>query len=164
VGCYSSSPLKQNLVPRFLSVAVRGAKTKLELGLNGGSSNSQVILWVASKTCFCRRCRSSSFPKVDGSRVDVAESILSKPHRDICMVSGVRLSGMPEMILRELEGFQLAIEVLKSWGFSGSFCWLGVVASFVYPDGIFKSLCRALKMEVGVDPSVLSLECYRGCR
>jgi hypothetical protein len=31
VGCYSSSPLKQNLVPRFLSVEVRGVETKIEL-------------------------------------------------------------------------------------------------------------------------------------
>jgi hypothetical protein len=44
VGRYSSSPLKQNLVPRFLSVEVRGAETKLELGLNGCSSNSPVII------------------------------------------------------------------------------------------------------------------------
>jgi hypothetical protein len=31
LGCYSSSPLKQNLIPRFLSVVVRGVETKLEL-------------------------------------------------------------------------------------------------------------------------------------
>jgi hypothetical protein len=47
------------------------------------------------------------------------------------MGSAVRLSSMPEKILRELEGFQLAIEILKSRGFLGSFCWLGVVASFM---------------------------------
>jgi hypothetical protein len=41
-------------------------------------------------------------------------------------VSGVKLSSMSKRILRELEGFQLAIEVLKSQGFSGSSCWLGV--------------------------------------
>jgi hypothetical protein len=137
VGCYSSSPLKQNLVPRFPSVVVRGAETKLELGLNGCSSNSLVKLWVASKTCFCRRCRSSSFAEVDGWRVDVAESILWKPHRDMFKGSRVRLSSMPEKILRELEGFQLANEVLKSRGFSGSSCWLGVASSFVSFDGIF---------------------------
>jgi hypothetical protein len=124
-------PLKQNLIPRFLSLVVTGAETRLELGLIGGSSNSPVILWVASKTCFCRRCRSSSFAEVDGWRVDVAESILSRPRWDIFKVSGVRLPSMPEKILRELEGFQLANEVLKSWGLSGSFCWLGVVAPFV---------------------------------
>jgi hypothetical protein len=44
LGCYSSSPLKQNLVPRFLSVVARGAETNLELGLNGCSSNPLVIL------------------------------------------------------------------------------------------------------------------------
>jgi hypothetical protein len=38
---------------------------------------------------------------------------------------------MHKKILQELEGFQLAIEVLKSRSFSGSFCWPGVVASFV---------------------------------
>jgi hypothetical protein len=52
---------------------------------------------------------------------------LLKPHRETFKVSGVRLSNMPEKILRELEGYQLAIEVLKSRGFSGSFCCLGVV-------------------------------------
>jgi hypothetical protein len=151
VGCYSSSPLKQNLVPRFLSVVVRGVETKLELGLNGYSSNSPVILWVASKTCMCRRCRSSSFAELDGWRVDVAESILSKPRRDIFKVSGVRLSSMPEKILRELEGFHLAIEVLKSRGFSGSFCWLGIVASFVSLDGVFNYVRCAWKLDVGVE-------------
>jgi hypothetical protein len=151
VGCYSSSPLKQNLVPRFLSIVVRGAETKLELGLNGCSSNSSVIIWVTSKTCFCRRCRSSSFTKVDGWRVDVAKSILSKPRRDIFKVSGVRLSSMPVKILRELEGSSSRIEVLKSRGFSGSFCYLGVVASFMYIDGVFHSWCCVLKHDVGVD-------------
>jgi hypothetical protein len=152
VGCYSSSPLKQNLVPRFLSVVVvRGAETKLQLGLNGCSSNPLVILWVASKTFFCRRCRSSSVAKIDGWGVDVAESILSKPRRDIFKVSGVRLSSMPEKILRELEGFQLADWGSKSQGFSGSFCCLGVVASFVYTDGVFDSWCWVLKLDVGVD-------------
>jgi hypothetical protein len=71
---------------------------------------------------------------------------------------------MLENILRELEGFQLAIEVLKSRGFSGSSYMLGAVTSSMYPDGIFKSLCRTLKLDVGVDPPVLILECYRGCR
>jgi hypothetical protein len=150
VGCYSSSLLKQNLVPRFLSIVVRGAETKLELGLNDCSSNSPVIIWVASKTCSCRRCRSSSFAKVDGWRPDVAESILSKPHRDIFKVSGVRLSSMPKKILPELEGFPLAIEVLKSRGFSGRFCWLGVVASFAPLDGVFNYVGCALKLDVGV--------------
>jgi hypothetical protein len=126
VGCYSSSPLKQNLVPRFLSIVVRGAETKLELGLNGCSSSSPVKIWVASKTCFCWRCRSSSFGKVDGWRVDVAESILSKSCRDTFKVSGVRLSSMPKKIFRELEGFSSSqIEILKSRGFSGSFYCLG---------------------------------------
>jgi hypothetical protein len=50
------------------------------------------------------------------------------------------------------------IEVLKSRGFTGSFCWLGFVASFVYLDGVFNSWCRALKLDVGVDPFVLSLQ------
>jgi hypothetical protein len=54
---------------------------------------------------------------------------MSKPHQDILKVSGVRPSSMPEKILRELEGFELAIEVLKSRGFSGSSCWLGVASS-----------------------------------
>jgi hypothetical protein len=62
---------------------------------------------------------------------------------------------MPDTILRELEGFQLAIEVLKNRGFSGSFFCLGVVASFMYIDGVFNSLCCVLKLDVGVDPSVL---------
>jgi hypothetical protein len=35
LGCYSSSLLKKNLVSRFLSVVVRGAETKLELGFKG---------------------------------------------------------------------------------------------------------------------------------
>jgi hypothetical protein len=43
----------------------------------------------------------------------------------------VKLPSMHEKILQELEGFQLANEILKSRGFSGSFCWLGVVASFM---------------------------------
>jgi hypothetical protein len=58
---------------------------------------------------------------------------------------------MHEKILQELEGFQLAIEVLKSLGFSGSICWLGVITSFVPLDGVFNSLCCALKLDVGVD-------------
>jgi hypothetical protein len=44
---------------------------------------------------------------------------------------------MPEKILRELEGFRLANEVLKSRGSSSSSCWLGVASSFVSLDGIF---------------------------
>jgi hypothetical protein len=130
VGCYNSSPLKQNLIPGFLSVGVGGAETKLELGLNDCSSNSPVILWVASKTCLCQRGRSSSFSEVDGWRVDVAKSTLSKPCRDTFKVSRVKLPSMHEKILQELEGFQLAIELLESRGFSGRFHWLGVVASF----------------------------------
>jgi hypothetical protein len=74
-----------------------------------------------------------------------------KPCRDIFKVSGVRLSSMPEKVLQELEGFQLAIEVLKSWGFSSRFCWLGVVASLMYIDGVFNSWCCVLKLDVGVD-------------
>jgi hypothetical protein len=58
---------------------------------------------------------------------------------------------MPEKILRELEVVQLAIEVLKSRGFSGSFCCLGVVASLMYTDGVFDSWCCVLKLAVGVD-------------
>jgi hypothetical protein len=46
-------------------------------------------------------------------------------------LAGVELSSTFEKTLRELEGSQLAIEVLKSRGFSGSSCWLGVVSSFV---------------------------------
>jgi hypothetical protein len=71
---------------------------------------------------------------------------------------------MPEKILQELDGFQLAIEVLNSRGFSGSSCWLGVASSLAKLDGIFRSWSRALKLEVGVDPTVLSSECSRGCR
>jgi hypothetical protein len=40
------------------------------------------------------------------------------------------------------------IEVLKSRGFSGSFCCLGVVASFMYIDGVFNSWCCVLKLDV----------------
>jgi hypothetical protein len=76
---------------------------------------------------------------------------LLKPHQETFKVSGVRLSNMPEKILRELEGYQLAIEVLKSRGFSGIFCWLGVVASFMYIDGVLNSWCCVLKLDVGVD-------------
>jgi hypothetical protein len=36
---------------------------------------------------------------------------------------------MHEKILQELEGFQLAIEVLKSRGFSARFCWPNTVSS-----------------------------------
>jgi hypothetical protein len=101
----------------------------------------------------CRRCRSSSFVKGDGQRVDVAESILLKPRRVILKVSGVRLSSMLEKIFRELEGFSSSqIEVLKSRGFSGSFYCLGVVASFRYTDGVFDSWCCVLKLAVGVNP------------
>jgi hypothetical protein len=57
---------------------------------------------------------------------------------------------MHEKILEELEGFQLAIEVLKSRGFSGRFCWLGVVASFAPLDGVFNYVGCALKLDVGV--------------
>jgi hypothetical protein len=49
VGCYSSSPLKQNLVPRFLSVEVRGAETRLELDVEGCSYNYSMILRAALK-------------------------------------------------------------------------------------------------------------------
>jgi hypothetical protein len=35
MGCYSSSPLKQNLVPRFLSVVVRGKRTNVRVRLQG---------------------------------------------------------------------------------------------------------------------------------
>jgi hypothetical protein len=151
VGCYSSSPLKQNLVPRFLSVSVRGAETKLELGLNGCSSNPPMILWVASKTFFCRRCRSSSFAEVDGWRVDVAESILSKPRQNIFKVSGVRLPSMPEKILRELDGFSARKWGLEESRLHGSFCCLVVVAPFMNIDGVFNSWCCVLKLAVGVD-------------
>jgi hypothetical protein len=58
---------------------------------------------------------------------------------------------MPEKILRELGGSQLAIEVLKGRGFPGSSCWLVVVASFMYIDGVFNSWCCVLKLDVGVD-------------
>jgi hypothetical protein len=58
---------------------------------------------------------------------------------------------MHEKILQALEVFQLAIEVLKSRGVSGSFCWLGVVTSFVPLDGVFHYGCCALKLDVGVD-------------
>jgi hypothetical protein len=44
---------------------------------------------------------------------------------------------MHKNILRELEGFQLAIEVVKSLSFSSSSGWLGVASSFVPLDGIF---------------------------
>jgi hypothetical protein len=67
------------------------------------------------------------------------------------MVSGVKLSSRPKRILRESEGFQLAIEVLKSQGFSGSFCCLGIVASFMYIGGVFNPRCCVFKLDVGVD-------------
>jgi hypothetical protein len=80
--------------------------------------------------------------------VDVAKSILSELR---IKVSGVRLPSMPEKIRRELEGFQLTIEVLKSRGFSGSSYCLGDVASFVWMGGIFTSWCCIWKLDVGVD-------------
>jgi hypothetical protein len=76
---------------------------------------------------------------------------MSKPRQDIFKVSRVRLSSMPEKILRELEGFQLAFEVLKSRGLSGSSCCLGFVASFMYTNGVFDSWCCVLNLDVGVD-------------
>jgi hypothetical protein len=59
---------------------------------------------------------------------------------------------MPEKFFRELEGFSSSqIEILKSRGFLGSFYCLGVVASFMYTDGVFDSWCCVLKLDVGVD-------------
>jgi hypothetical protein len=151
VGCYSSSPLKQNLVPRFLRVVIRGAKTKLELGLNGCSSHSPVMLGVASKTYFCQRCRSSSFAGVGSWRVDVAKSVLSKPCRDTLKVSRVNYLVCSKRFFESWKVFSSQIEVLKSRGFSGSFCCFGVVASFVPLDGVFHFVCCALKLDVGVE-------------
>jgi hypothetical protein len=51
---------------------------------------------------------------------------LSKPCWDTFKVSGVKLPIMYERILQGLEDFQLAIEVLKSRGFLGSFYCLGL--------------------------------------
>jgi hypothetical protein len=59
---------------------------------------------------------------------------------------------MLEKILRELESFQPTVEVLKSRGFSGSSCWLGVIDSFMWLDGTFIPWCCALMLDVGVDP------------
>jgi hypothetical protein len=164
VGCYSSSPLKQNLVPRFLSIVVRGAETKLELGLNGCSSNPPMILWVASKTFFCWRCRSSSSAAVGGWRVDVAEVSCRALVETLLRLVGSEIPSIHKKDPTRVRSFQLAIEVLESRGFSGSFCWLGVVASFMQIDGVFNSWCRTLKLDVGVDLSILCLECSRGCR
>jgi hypothetical protein len=58
---------------------------------------------------------------------------------------------MHEKILQELEGFQLAVGVLKSRGFSGSFCCLGVIASSMSLDGVFNYVSCALKLDVGID-------------
>jgi hypothetical protein len=77
-----------------------------------------VILQVASKNCFCQRCRSSYLVEVDGWRVDVAKRVLLKPHQRTSKVSAIKLSCVPKKILQELEGSQFAAEVLKSRGFS----------------------------------------------
>jgi hypothetical protein len=57
---------------------------------------------------------------------------------------------MHEKILQELEGFQLATEVLKSRDFSGRFCWLGVIASFAPLDGVFNFVGCSLKLDIGI--------------
>jgi hypothetical protein len=150
VGCYSSSPLKQNLVPRFLSVVVRGAKTRLELDFKWLLFQLLGSLLSCIEILLSWSCRFSS-ARVDGWRVGVAEYIISKPHQDIFKVRGVRLSSMPEKIPWELEGLQLAIEVLKSRDFSGNSCWLGVASSLAQLDGIFRSWSRDLKLDIGVD-------------
>jgi hypothetical protein len=93
VGCYSSSPLKKNLVPRFLSVVLEWCRDYVRVRL-------QRLLFH-----LVQRCRSSLLAKVDGERFDVAGSFLSNPRRGTLKVSRVKLSSMPEEILRELEGF-----------------------------------------------------------
>jgi hypothetical protein len=148
VGCYSSSPLKQNLVPRFLSVVVSGVETKVELGLNGCSSNSPVIIWVASKTCFCRRCRSSSFGKVDGWRVDVAKSILSKPCRDTFKVSGVGYLVCPKRFYESWKGFNSR---LRSWRVEAS------RVALVGLESLFPSRSLMESLDLGVMPWSLIL-------
>jgi hypothetical protein len=76
-----------------------------------------VIILVASKTCYCRRCSPSDWLEVVEG-VDVAERVLSKPHRDTSKASAKKLSSVPKRILPELVGSQFAAEVLKSRGFS----------------------------------------------
>jgi hypothetical protein len=115
VGCYSSSPLKQNLVPRFLSVVVRGVETKLELGLNGCSSNSLVIIWVASRTCFCWRWRLSSFLKLMAEELMLPEVSCRNLFETLLGLAGLGYLVCPKRILRELESFQLA-----NWGLEES--------------------------------------------
>jgi hypothetical protein len=58
----------------------------------------------------------------------------------------------PEGFFESQKASSSQIEVLKSRGFSGSFCCLGgVVASFVWIDGVFNSWCCVWKLDVGVD-------------
>jgi hypothetical protein len=52
------------------------------------------------------------FVEVDSWRVDVAESILLKPRRDIFKVSGVRISSKSNKILESQKVLILAVEVL----------------------------------------------------
>jgi hypothetical protein len=75
-----------------------------------------VIILVASKTCYCRRCRPSDWLEVVEG-VDIAKRVLSKPHRDTSKASAKKLSSLPK-ILPELVGSQFAVEVLKGRGFS----------------------------------------------
>jgi hypothetical protein len=110
-----------------------------------------MTLGVVSKTCFAEdiyhlyllkvRDEELMLPKVS------SRNLIQTPLRLV----GVKLSSMSENIIRELEVSQLATEILKSCSFSGSFCWLEVVASFIQLDGIFKSWCRTLKFDLGVD-------------
>jgi hypothetical protein len=129
VGCYSSSPLKQNLVPRFLSVEVRGGETKLELGLNGCSSNSPVKSELQQGIAFAE-----GVDRLHLVKLIAEELMLPKVSCQNLVGTPLRLVGLdflvrPKKILRELGGSQLTIEVLKGRGFPGSSCWLGVALS-----------------------------------
>jgi hypothetical protein len=65
---------------------------------------------------------------------------------------------MHEKILQELEGFQLAIEILKSRGFSGRFRWFGVVASFQVAWWSLQFLVLRLESRCWRRPLISSLQ------
>jgi hypothetical protein len=163
VGCYSSSPLKQNLVPRFLSVVVRGAETKLELGHNGCSSNPPVILWMVALPThrwYFELHQGLSFAKgVDRLqllKLMAEELMLPKVSSQNLVGTFLRLAGLgylvyPERFFESPKVFSSQIEVLKSRGFSGSFCCLGG--------------CRFLRVDWwSLQFLVLRLEAWCWCR
>jgi hypothetical protein len=91
----------------------------------GFSSKFSVTFWASLKTCFSKYVDLLIFLKLMAGELMLPNVSWQKPCRDAFEVNAARLSRVPVKILEKLEGYHLVAEVLNSWGFSGSSCWLG---------------------------------------